>query len=241
MGGRVEVDYSSMISAFFYPINLDNPNTSRSELPRLVAASQTDGLRRIRSDVLGLFKDGEYKKKETINWQNVVDMIVTRYSDRLKFIVQDETSELAVWSEIKLLLDVYTDYAKVDIPSSVEKCANHFLEPMIPKTEADLLIHAAVFEVSHNICSTLFKVREILNDGEELEKGVNKENKGIQLIKGLIRELDWTTWLECGKCPYDEVCFVAIWPWGAREDHVSPRCIKRVDVSDRRGYWDWGQ
>lgn len=237
-GGRVEVDYSSMISAFWYPVNLTNPDASRSELPRLVAPSDSDNLRRIRKDVLELFRDAEFEKRETINWQNVVDMIVTRYSDRLMFMVQNETSKAAVLSELKLLLDVYVDYKKVDISDSIEKCANHFLEPATPKTEADHLIRAALFEVSHNICDTLFKVREFLS-GDEEESG-KKEEKAKQLIKGLIDELAWTTWLECGKCAYDEVCFVAIWPWGGLEDHVSPGCIKRNDMGDRRGYWDWG-
>ncbi|KAF7860811.1 hypothetical protein EAF04_008329 [Stromatinia cepivora] len=211
MGGRVEVDYSSMISAFFYPLNLTNPNPSRAQLPRLVAPSESDHLGRIRSDVMELFKSGEYEKRETINWQNVVDMIVTRYSDRLKFMVQNETSVKTVKSEIKLLLDVYTDYKNVDVVSSVERCANHYLEPVVPKTE-DRLSRATIFEVAHNICSTLFKVRELLNDDEE--NSVKGEKRGKELIKGLIDDLDWTTWLECGKCAYDEVCFVAIWPWG---------------------------
>ncbi|QSZ30399.1 hypothetical protein DSL72_004922 [Monilinia vaccinii-corymbosi] len=236
MGGRVEVDYSSMISAFFYPINLTNPDASRSKLPRLPAPSESDHLRRIRSDLLELFVSGEYAKGETINWQNVVDMIVTRYSDRLKFMVQNDTSEATVLSEIKFLLDLHTNYAQIDIPSSIEKCANHFLEPVVPRTEADHLIHAAILEVSRNICRTLFQVRELLNDRREvLKKGEEK-----QLIQALINQLDWTTWLECGKCAFDEVCYVATWPWGRSEDHTSPGCIKWDDIGDRRGYWDPG-
>ncbi|KAJ8061319.1 hypothetical protein OCU04_010382 [Sclerotinia nivalis] len=238
MGGRVEVDYSSMISAFFYPLNLTNPNPSRSQLPRLVAPSESNDLGRIRSDVMELLKSREYEKRETINWQNVVDMIVTRYADRLKFMVQNDTSGETVKSEIKLLLDVYTDYKNVDVVSSVEICANHYLEPVVPKTEADRLIRAAIFEVAHNICSTLFRVRELLNDDEE--NSAKGEKKGKKLIEGLIDDLDWTTWLECGKCAYDEVCFVAIWPWGGLEDHVSPGCIKRDEMGDRRGYWEYG-
>ncbi|KAA8566804.1 hypothetical protein EYC84_009903 [Monilinia fructicola] len=65
MGGRVEVDYSSMVSAFFYPINLTNPDASRSELPRLTTASESNDLRKVRSDLLELFRDGEYSRRET--------------------------------------------------------------------------------------------------------------------------------------------------------------------------------
>ncbi|KAF7895904.1 hypothetical protein EAF00_005919 [Botryotinia globosa] len=144
----------------------------RALVYRLVGPSESGDLERIRSDILELFKSREYEKRETINWQNVVDMIVTRYSDHLKFMVQNETSEAALLSEIKLLLDTHTDYKKIDIPSSIGKCANHYLKPVTPKTEADHLIHAAILKVSRNNCSTLFEVRELIGSDE---KGAKEE------------------------------------------------------------------
>lgn len=49
--------------------------------------------------------------------------------------------------------------------------------------------------------------------------------------------LNWTSWKDCGKCAYDEAYFVAIWPWGAVEDHETPGCIKNEMLSNRKGYW----
>lgn len=50
----------------------------------------------------------------------------------------------------------------------------------------------------------------------------------------------WTTWLECGKCAYDEVCFVAIWPFGGVKEHEKPSCVPRGEVGSKRGYWEGG-
>jgi hypothetical protein len=236
VGGRSEIDYSSMVSAFFYPVNLTNPNPARSELPRTVDPADKEQLLRIRSDVLSLFHRDE--KHEKIDWQGVVDMIVTRYSDRLQFMLANSTSEYDVLSELVALLNVFTDYSHIDIPSSIEKCTTHYLKPVFPKTESDHLIHAAIFSVSHRMCSTLYEVRQVLEDANE--KGVSKEAEAKQMIKGLVEYLDWSTWLECGKCAYDEVCYVAMWPFGSPVDHTSPGCVKREDAQNRHGYWDFG-
>ncbi|PQE17633.1 hypothetical protein CJF31_00005324 [Rutstroemia sp. NJR-2017a BVV2] len=236
VGGRAEIDYSSMVSAFFYPVNLTNPNPDRSELPRTVDPADREQLLKIRSDVLSLFTRDE--KHEKINWQGVVDMIVTRYSDRLQFMLENSTSEYGVLSELVALLNVFTDYSHIDIPSSIEKCATHYLKPVSPKTESDHLIHAAIFAVSYRICSTLYEVRQLLEDAEE--KGVKKEAEAKQMIKKLTEYLDWSTWLECGKCAYDEACYVAMWPFGSPVDHTSPGCVKRGDMEHRLGYWDYG-
>lgn len=239
MGGRVEVDYSSMVSAFWYEVNFTNPDITHEELPRLVTSSRLNDLERIREDVLGQFKSGgnEIEKRQIINWQDVVDMVVTRYSDRLKFMVQNVTDEKTILLELRALLDVYIDYSNIDIPSSIEKCANHYLEPVAPRTNADFLIRASVFEVSQKICNTLFEVRGLLKGDEG---NVARGEGGKRLIGELIKDLDWSTWLECGKCGYDEVCFVAIWPWGGRDDHFAPACIEKEDLGERTGYWDRG-
>ncbi len=57
-------------------------------------------------------------------------------------------------------------------------------------------------------------------------------------LKTLVDYLNWATWKECGKCAYDEICFVAIWPWGSIEDHEHPSCMKSDVLAKRQGYWD---
>lgn len=69
--GRVELDYSSMISAFFYPANFSNPDPDprQSKLPRLVEADDSV-LNQIRSDIRDAVINSE---APGINWQGVSD------------------------------------------------------------------------------------------------------------------------------------------------------------------------
>lgn len=233
---RVVIDYSSMVSAYFYPLNLTNPDASRLDLPRLPVDDKA-GLAALKSDVLNLFSDRKAQSEAGIDWQGVVDMIITRYADRLQFTASSATTQRTLLAEINFLLSVFVDYSRVDINASVQKCANHYLLPISPSTASDNLIYAAILTVSEKICSTLFDVREILlKDGRN---GTSAAKPAKQKIANLIEYLDWSTWKSCGKCAYDEICFVAIWPWGGVEDHLSPACIKNDQMGDRVGYWDF--
>jgi hypothetical protein len=238
--GRVEIDYSSMVSAFFYPINLTNPDPSKSNLPRLASAEPIE-LEQIRSDLQHVLSQSMSEEHVSVDWQGVVDMIVTRYSDRLQFMASNSTSQKSVLSEINFLLSIFVDYSSStpNIPEAVKKCSSHYLKPVTPQSDSDYLIQAAVSTVSHKICSTLFEVRDMLLADESAEWNTLEHAKS--LVGELISFLNWSTWLECGKCAYDEVCFVAIWPWGRVEDHEQPGCVKNDDVFDRRGYWDFGR
>ncbi|PVH80358.1 hypothetical protein DL98DRAFT_515457 [Cadophora sp. DSE1049] len=229
--GRVKVDYSSMVSAYFYPLNLTNPDQTRPELPRLPISDQ-EGLATLKADTLAIFAGNS--DAETVDWQGVVDMIVTRYSDRLQYLASTNLTDRAALSEINFLLSAFIDYTDLRIPNAVEGCSRIYLPPMTSRTPSDGLIYEAVLTVTRKICNTLFEVRDILLEGKEDDSMVMKHNPAIQ---ELIEYLDWSTWLECGKCAYDEVCYVAIWPWGSVEDHEKPGCVKSDDLSGRRGYW----
>ncbi|POS84018.1 hypothetical protein EPUL_004206, partial [Erysiphe pulchra] len=80
---KVSVDFSSMISAFFYPLNLTNPDPKKAELPR-INPEERDKIKRLRDDVVTLFESPS-KPQESIGWQGIVDEIVSRYSDRLAY------------------------------------------------------------------------------------------------------------------------------------------------------------
>ncbi|KUJ06937.1 uncharacterized protein LY89DRAFT_712269 [Mollisia scopiformis] len=232
-GGRVAVDYSSMVSAFFYNLNLTNPDPKKADLPRLTSTNPSER-EHIKSDVISLFSPTN-SQHTVIDWQGITDMIITRYSDRLQFLASNNLTNSTMLSEINFLLNVYIDYTNPTISTAIEKCTNIYLTPAIPATIADHLIHASLSAVSRQICSTLFEVRTILLS--ESTEAVEKVN---QAVNDLIEYLDWPVWLECGKCAWDEVCFVAIWPWGAPEDHEKPGCRGFDDLRSRRGYWDFG-
>jgi hypothetical protein len=234
--GRVELDYSNMVSAFFYPANLTNPEAKRAELPRLVS-SDSLVLERIRSDVKELFLEDRSQAKESVNWQGVVDMIVTRYSERLQVISYPTSDNNTVLSEINSLLTVFINYKDPDVEAAVEKCSTHYLAAVVPRTSQDHLIDAAISTVSRNICGSLFQARGILLEGEYINDEAVAEAKVV--VEELMVYLDWSTWHECGKCSVDEICFIAMWPFGGIEDHEHPGCIKSGDnTRGRGGYWE---
>ena len=89
-GGRVTLDNSCMISAYFYPTYLSNPglNPAVPSLPRLLF-TDPEVISRIKSDLGHVLKVS--LPDPSTNWQGVAvaDMIVKRYSDRLKFMAGD--------------------------------------------------------------------------------------------------------------------------------------------------------
>lgn len=229
--GRVRVDYSNMVSAFFYDVNLTNPDPEHAALPRLVSADETK-LQAIKTEVTSVLAK---VKTPSIDWQGIVDLIVTRYSDRLQFMADAATSHESLVSEVNFLLNLYIDYSasSPDIQSATTKCTSRYLDAYHLTTPSDNLIHASLSTVTNQICSTLFSVRHIVltsNSTSSVEKAKGE-------IAELISYLKWTTWLECGKCAYDEVCFVAIWPFGGVGEHERPGCVKSDDVASKHGYW----
>ena len=236
---RLRLDYSSMVSAFWYDLNLTNPEPDKNDLPRL-PASDTKGLARMKRDVKMAFEESRARGDGGNDWQGVVDMIVTRYSDRLQLMAGNDSSRKAILTEIGVLLNLFVDYERFDIPTAIEKCSMHYLGAAVPQTASDRLIHEAILSVTNKICSKLFHVRELLiGDEETADHSALEESKSA--LKTLLDYLRWSTWSECGKCAYDEVCFVAIWPWGAVEDHEHPRCMKDDLLSSRHGYWEGGR
>ncbi|KAK2001721.1 hypothetical protein LX36DRAFT_600900, partial [Colletotrichum falcatum] len=164
------------------------------------------------------------------------------------------------------------DYVK----EARERCAANPLAPARARrgewTPEDGMIHAAVSAVAERVCGDLFDVRglvlgaapalagafsraEIRNvvaaaaDGDGKKETTLGEavERGRAAIKALKRDLGWTGWRKCKPgCGVAEVCFIAMWPFGYREDHFHPSCRNRsamVGRSEPGGagerYWDW--
>lgn len=239
-GQRLTLDYSGMSSVYWYDLNLTNPDPKRLDLPRL-PVSDVAGLERVKADFMNLFQESSAKSHVGNDWQGITDMIVLRYSDRLQLMAGNDTSREALLSEIPVLLNLYIDFGNFDVPTAIEKCTVHYLIAAVPETTADRMIHEALYTVMNRICRTLFYVGQLLLEEEEEDTADNsalEESKSA--LKSLIDYLNWTTWKECGKCGYDEICFVAIWPWGSMEDHERPSCMKNEVLMEREGYWDFG-
>ncbi|KAI1000726.1 hypothetical protein K3495_g7470 [Podosphaera aphanis] len=234
--GRVIVDYSSMVSAFFYPLNLTNPDPEHSDLPRISLEADEDTIAGLKRDVLAAFENRN-NWQQSINWQGVVDLIVSRYSDPLAYISVPEMDNQDMLIEIKSLLEHFIDYSNINITAARHTCATHYLVPeALLKTPTDYLINQAIWTVSERICNTLFDIREILMKHDDMPHTIQ-----VKLSLKKLREwLGWTTWLECGKCALNEYCLVPIWPFGTKEDHKKPQCMSPILANFRTGYWDYG-
>jgi hypothetical protein len=243
-GGRINVDFSSMVSAYFYDLNLTNPDPEQSKTPRLVNIDEKS-LMKIKSDLGRLLQIEKSHPPPSVNWQGIVDMTVTRYSDRLQFMIGNSTTKTQILSELNILLNVYINYpqSKDDTSAALSRCKNQYLRAVTPNTDSDNMIHAAISFVTGKICEVLFDTRDTLLDSEK-DKGstVQDNNEAEKQAKGQIGELiewlDWSTWLECGKCSYEKICFVAIWPFGSVENHQRPECLNYTEIRGRQGHWN---
>ncbi|KAB5585057.1 hypothetical protein GE09DRAFT_1069218 [Coniochaeta sp. 2T2.1] len=247
--GRAEVDFSGMVSAFAYDVNTTNPDPKRPELPRLMNTTAEER-RGIKSRVREVLLARKGKASSSINWQGVVDSIVTRYATRLLYLTDNETSIRTLRSELATLLypflDFPSDVGLSNITAPLSRCAEHHLSPITHLvstfTPEDHAIHAAIRSVSHAICSGLFVMRRDAHSSDRSDRG---ERAAGEKVRGLAQELrdglDWTAWKECGKCGgADQMCFVPMFPIGAEEDLFRPRCKRKEEVGF--GYFwkaDW--
>ncbi|KAI1777979.1 hypothetical protein F4818DRAFT_331470 [Hypoxylon cercidicola] len=233
---RVLLDYSSMLSAFFYPTNLTNPDPERPELPRLVEASDEE-LRVMRQHVADSVARSMSRGKEPLNWQGVTDMITTRYASRLPLIAQAGSIDI-LRDEVNHLLNTHIDYSEADTSyfAAQQRCTEFYFQPVQARTPEDKLIYAAIESTAAAICAALFQARKlVVEDPEADESAAFSAAKAV--VANLMETLRWSEWKECGKCQPDEVCFVAMWPMGNVEDHYNPSCLNYSVIIGRGDYW----
>ncbi|KAH6603870.1 hypothetical protein Trco_007316 [Trichoderma cornu-damae] len=263
-GDRVQMDFSSMVSGFFFPINISNTDPDRPDLIRLNAAKR-EHLTDIRAYLQSVFSKPR-KPKPTVNWQAVVDMIVTRFSKRLAamastsistdvFIGELEGVALTYYEAPRLPDDITAtadDDGKNRTAEAADRCAAHYLKPALPSrqdwTLHDNLIHTALRAVMERICSDLYLMRSTLlradpdtaADAFFIKKGVESAemdkavNQSRVIVRNLMDELAWTTWKMPPLCAEDEMLLTAMWPIGDRVDHFNPGCVSIEEVVGER-------
>jgi len=266
--GRVQVDWSSMVSAFFYDVNLTNPDAARPDLPRLVGTARDERKAikaRIGEAVAArgpLLGDG-HRGPGAVDWQGVVDLIVSRYSERLTLLAATADTSASVKrarSSVDFLVNTYVDYAEPEPFGNGERvtrrCTRHYLEPALRVEERwtpeDRLVYVAVESVATEICRAFIEMRGVLHSEKETGMGSRDEipsddaERGAaettrEISKALMAKLQWTVWKECGRCPEpDQICLVAMFPFGSKEDHFSPSCKSPPSMNMRDNYWHDG-
>lgn len=247
--GRLDVDWSSMVSAFSYPMNVSNPDWHRQDLPRVVNATmESRSIVRDRlRDVFFARGGQEVTKRKVVDWQGVVDSIVTRFSERLGYIANNKWSHDSLLLAIGTMVDPYinyTDHAPNSEHLAIDRCTQHYLDPSRLRPETwtpeDHAIATAVKTVSNNICDTLFFLRSVLRANPRVTPSSGDIVEAVQgKIVELTKRLRWSTWRECGSCPSpDEICSIPMFPTGASEDdYFHPSCKNITELLQGFGYW----
>ncbi|KAK3293023.1 uncharacterized protein B0H64DRAFT_345239 [Chaetomium fimeti] len=171
-----------------------------------------------------------------VDWQGVVDLIVDRYADRLRYMAEGVESVVWMRSAVNGLLNTHIDYSVEDegYQAALERCAQFYTRVVVPDTQEDHLILAAVETVTHSICSTLFAVRKLVVEDVHADEGSMVASK--QALRALTTKLKWTKWKECAACKVDEVCFVPMWPFGDKASYERPNCRNATSLDN--GWWD---
>ncbi|KAM0270352.1 hypothetical protein ACHAPA_003536 [Fusarium lateritium] len=263
---RLRIDFSSMVSGLFFPVNISSTMPERPDLKRLSAAT-LDELRYIKEYLKDILRQ---PRRFTVNWQGTADLIIDRYSKRLAlmayrslplrhFIEEIETATLTWVDAPTTPGDVSMAGREVTnrTADAIEQCRIHYLLPALSAKERwsaeDELTYTSFDAVLNLICQTLFSVRSLLleasgsnltdykikgdiDNNPELEEAI--ENGRIT-IQELIDTLGWSIWKKPQPCTPDEISMIAMWPFGTKEDHWNPGCrtVDRVQ-HPTDSYWD---
>ncbi|RCI11692.1 hypothetical protein L249_7574 [Ophiocordyceps polyrhachis-furcata BCC 54312] len=253
---RLSIDFSSMLSAFFFPINVSGTDPSRPDLVRLAATP----LHQLRDIKTRLEHVASQPRRFTVDWQAVTDMVVRRFANRLAHMAADGDgiSDMAFIDELESAVLLYIDgpsnATSIAAPTGDETtklCTQHLLlsstlsQPQW--TESDRLIHAAIEAVLHDTCTTLLSVFTSLVEASSKDiTGAAQPNRhlstavaaGRRDVKHLVQRLSWSEWRKVRRCPVGEVMFSVMWPLGNQEDYWQPGCRRLEDLGfERQGYW----
>lgn len=248
---RLDVDWSSMVSAFAYPVNLTNPDRTRQDLPKIsnTTRAERQNIRARLRDVVVERGGRQAAEKGVVNWQGVADRIVTRFSKRLWWI--GNTKALAardLIAEVGTLINPFIDYldhGPMAEHLAIERCVQHYVDPHLLRpqtwTPEDRAIAAAIGTVSGAICRSLFAAREVLRGNETAGGFASPVHEAQAIVQKLINDLRWSTWRECGACAADEICSIPMFPVGSKEDYFHPTCKNMSSILRTGEYWGaWG-
>ncbi|KAJ9606076.1 hypothetical protein H2200_009037 [Cladophialophora chaetospira] len=223
-GGRVKVDYDNLITAYAQELDLFEAG---DDLPRLenVSAASLDVVRNEIDSMIESWDPMKMLNEHLIEWQSVADMVVERYGNLLKYLVSGAlTTTDDLLGVLELTLRVFIDSDARDTAAEVNRCMTQFDPPDGGKGS---IASRSIWDVTRRICDTLFHIFDVNMPLSE----------SLQNLWTLIHYLDWSIWKKCPECPYDEVCFIPMWPFGAPGDRDNPQCRNATDMSRRWGYW----
>ncbi|EPE06973.1 hypothetical protein F503_03400 [Ophiostoma piceae UAMH 11346] len=189
-GHRTVLDYASMVSAFFFPVNLTNPEAGRAAFPRLTSASN-DELVAIKTYLHNIVEARRDAPLSVYSWRDVADLIVRRYQPRLVSLANSTAASFE--DEVQSVLNVFTDYSVTDAAQrdaeGRARCTAFYLQTKTPlETETDELLYAAFEGVTGKICNVLYDTANTVAGSTDEKVVASARNS----IKNLIAYLDWS-------------------------------------------------
>ncbi|CZR48274.1 uncharacterized protein FPRO_12884 [Fusarium proliferatum ET1] len=264
---RLRIDFSSMVSGLFFPINISSTVVGRPDLKRLGSATLEE-LKDVKAYLDNVLRQ---PRRFIVDWQGVTDLIMARYSKRLALMVHEPLQSQYFIDEVEAATLTWynappspddnsmADQREVNrTADAIEQCRVHYLRPALKARQQwsfeDELIYTSLDAVLGTICQTLFLVRNALleasgSDLDEYRIRLDNENdtemekaisSGRAVIRALMSDLGWSTWKKPQPCQPDEVNTIAMWPFGTKEDHWHPGCrsIETVQQPGDRYWWN---
>ncbi|PYI05577.1 hypothetical protein BO78DRAFT_461904 [Aspergillus sclerotiicarbonarius CBS 121057] len=217
-GERVSINYDDFVTMFAYP---DAMYFDDHGLPRVI--NDSSRLEPVRAHIYRLVKQPD-QTNDAFNWQNVVDMIITRYHYRISLMLSSAVStHHELRRELHLAIEPFINAHARNSTAEVERCAKQFWVAGANMTSVPA---QAVSHVSERLCSGLVA-----------GAGAETYEQGIAIIEDLKRYLDWAVFRICTCCELNEVCQLPIWPSGSWEDFIQPQCGTGMSHG-AGGYWD---
>lgn len=255
---RLRIDYSSMVSGLFYPLNITTMDPKRPDLMRLATAGM-DELQKLKPELERMTRQ---PRRFTINWQAVTDTIIRRYANRLALMASDSVSQSHLITEFE---STSRSHIRAPEPKTSkgpltpelleEAMLRCIKQPLLPAaikksqwSREDEFIAAALEVVTKDICTVILhsyndlraaKEKDLLEGGDSSDYHLSKAaKKAHRNVKDLVTTLNWSQWKQVRQCPVDEVMFTIMWPVGNDEDYFNPGCVpmSKIDMS-REGYF----
>ena len=208
---RVEVDWSAMVSAFWYSgVNTTNLDVTRPELPGLASNLQS-ALRPIGKRIGEVFSQ-QRDPRAAIHWQAVTDRIVTFFGPRIDALSLPSASTATLRGQLDSIFNSFINFAKPRSTqnNTISACATRHLDEYRLQqnywTTEDKMIFAALETVTTHICHELFEIRALLDPPREENKQSVKTR-----AERLVVWLDWARRRRCAdNCESDgKLCFVS--------------------------------
>ncbi len=205
---RTLIDYGSMVSAYFFPVNLTNPDAARAAYPRLVGAAPAE-LRAIKAYLAEVVaaRRGLTPAPDAAgaSWRDLADLVVRRYAPRLTLLANasstsTSTSTAAAAADdmarnLRATLNVFVDDAVEDVhqreAEARARCATFYLPVAATAHSADPFLYAAFKAVNAAICNALFDALDTVADvpAAESRSAVDAAKASLQR---LMEYLDWS-------------------------------------------------